>query len=210
MTEEEWLDCGERLADMFDHVQPVLPEGLFRRKLVAAVAGWGRQVGRVLYDDLAIRAFQLLERGLDGSLFRSELDTLGFDLRDAVSWRTPVPRGVLSILFPDRAGDGPVTEAIDISDAISQYLSRSDQADIIRDVFGNPFRPVAVAPARLTPTVLSLAQGIYADRAFDRLPILADALHDAGCDNDDLLTHLRGSDPHVKGCWALDLVLGKA
>lgn len=62
---------------------------------------------------------------------------------------------------------------------------------------------------RLTSTVVALAEGIYQDRAFDRLPILADALEDAGCDDTDILTHLRGEGPHVRGCWAVDLVLGK-
>lgn len=78
-----------------------------------------------------------------------------------------------------------------------------------RDIFGNPFRPVAFDPAWRTSTALAIAQGIYDDRAFDRLPILADALQDAGCENDDILSHLRSDGPHVKGCWALDLVLGK-
>ena len=51
---------------------------------------------------------------------------------------------------------------------------------------------------------------IYQERAFERLPILADALEEAGCDDPDILSHLRGPGPHVRGCWALDLVLGKA
>jgi hypothetical protein len=84
-----------------------------------------------------------------------------------------------------------------------------DQASLFRDIFGNPFRPVAFDPEWQTTTALALARGIYDDRAFDRLPILADALQDAGCDSDDLLNHLRGPGPHVRGCWALDLVLGK-
>jgi hypothetical protein len=80
----------------------------------------------------------------------------------------------------------------------------------IRDIFGNPFRPVTFDPEWRTTTALALAQGIYDERAFDRLPILADALQDAGCDNDDILNHLRATSlPHVRGCWALDLVLGK-
>jgi hypothetical protein len=54
-----------------------------------------------------------------------------------------------------------------------------------------------------------LARTIYEGRAFDRLPMLADALVEAGCDNPDVLTHLRGDGPHVRGCWAVDLVLGK-
>jgi hypothetical protein len=87
---------------------------------------------------------------------------------------------------------------------------RQRQTSVIYEIFGNPFRLVAIDPPWLTSTVSALATGIYADRAFDRLPILADALQDAGCDNDDILSHLRSDGPHVKGCWALDLVLGKS
>ena len=86
---------------------------------------------------------------------------------------------------------------------------RADLANLFRDVFGNRFRPVTADPAWLTSTVVALASGIYADRAFDRLPILADALQDAGCDNADVLGHCRGPGPHVRGCWVVDLLLGK-
>ena len=84
------------------------------------------------------------------------------------------------------------------------------RANILRDIFGNPFRPVAFNPAWHTSDVLLLAQGIYDDRAFDRMPILADALQDAGCDNEDVLNHCREVNAtHVRGCWVVDLVLGK-
>lgn len=79
----------------------------------------------------------------------------------------------------------------------------------LKEVLGNPFRPVSVDPAWLTSDVVALAWGIYAKRTFELLPILGDALQDAGCENADILTHLRGPGPHVRGCWALDLVLGK-
>jgi len=79
----------------------------------------------------------------------------------------------------------------------------------LRCIFGNPFRPVAIDPQWLTSTVTLLAKGIYDDRAFDRLPILADALQDAGCDNADVLNHCRDTGPHARGCWVVDLVLGK-
>jgi hypothetical protein len=84
-----------------------------------------------------------------------------------------------------------------------------EQAALLFDVFGNPFRPVTVDPQWLTSTVVALARGIYADRAFDRLPILADALQDAGCDHPALLDHCRSGGPHVRGCWVVDLLLGK-
>jgi hypothetical protein len=61
----------------------------------------------------------------------------------------------------------------------------------------------------LSPIVLQLARAIYNDRAFDRMPEMADALHDAGCDNEEILGHCRGRGPHVRGCWVVDLVLGK-
>jgi hypothetical protein len=83
------------------------------------------------------------------------------------------------------------------------------QCHLLRDIIGNPFRPVTIDPTWLTPTVVSLAAGIYSERAFDRLPILADALQDAGCDNTDILNHCRGDGPHVRGCWVVDLHLGK-
>jgi hypothetical protein len=82
-------------------------------------------------------------------------------------------------------------------------------AGLLRDIVGNPFRPVTLNPAWRTSNVTGLAQAIYDDRAFDRLPILADALEDAGCDNADILNHCRDGGVHVRGCWVVDLVLGK-
>jgi hypothetical protein len=93
-----------------------------------------------------------------------------------------------------------------------RYYSRSfsKAASLLRDVFGNPFRPAAIDPAWLTSTLVALARGIYDDRAFDRMPILGDALEDAGCDNADILAHCRDANAtHVRGCWVVDLVLGK-
>jgi len=81
---------------------------------------------------------------------------------------------------------------------------------LLRDIFGNPFRPVACDASWLTSDVVALARGIYDDRAFDRMPILADALQDAGCDNDEVLNHCRdAAQVHVRGCWVVDLLLGK-
>jgi hypothetical protein len=94
-------------------------------------------------------------------------------------------------------------------DEAAQLRELGVQCMLLRDVFGNPFRSVAVDAAWLTSDVVALARGIYDERAFDRMPILADALQDAGCDNDDILTHCRGSGPHVRGCWVVDLLLGK-
>ncbi len=80
---------------------------------------------------------------------------------------------------------------------------------VVWEVVGNPLRPPPRNPSWLTDDVLALAGGIYEELAFDRMPILADALQDAGCDNDAILGRCRGDGPHVRGCWVVDLVLGK-
>jgi hypothetical protein len=82
-------------------------------------------------------------------------------------------------------------------------------ANVVREIFGNPFRPVTIEPAWQTATVVSIGQAMYDERAFDRMAILADALEDAGCIDAELLAHCRGPGPHVRGCWVLDLLLGK-
>src|SRR5262245_4448389 len=87
---------------------------------------------------------------------------------------------------------------------------RAAQATLLRDIFSNPFRPVALDPAWLIPTVVALARDIYEERAFEQMPMLGDALQVAGCDNDDVLNHCRGDGPHVRGCWVVDLVLSKS
>jgi hypothetical protein len=87
------------------------------------------------------------------------------------------------------------------------------ECDLLRHVVGNPFRRAAVDPAWLAwngGTVRTMAQGIYDERAFDRLPVLADALEEAGCTDTDILAHCRQPGPHVRGCWVVDLLLGKA
>lgn len=80
----------------------------------------------------------------------------------------------------------------------------------LRDIFGPlPFRPVTADPSWLTSDVVSLAEGIYQDRAFDRLPILADALQEAGCTDATIVSHCRQPDEHWRGCWVVDLLLDK-
>ncbi|MCE9531609.1 MAG: hypothetical protein K8T89_10875 [Planctomycetes bacterium] len=80
------------------------------------------------------------------------------------------------------------------------------QMALLRDVFSS-HQPID--SRWLTPTVIDLARTIYNERAFDRMPILADALMDAGCDSEEIIHHCRGAGPHVRGCWVVDLVLGK-
>jgi hypothetical protein len=93
--------------------------------------------------------------------------------------------------------------------SLGEMAEQWEQASLLREIIGNPFRLVAFDPAWRTPAVLHLAQAMYDDRAFDQLPILADALEEAGCASREVLDHCRGPGPHVRGCWVVDLVLGK-
>jgi len=121
---------------------------------------------------------------------------------------------------------GPAAAALGVlHDSLRSYFDggwkggpqeRRAECHLLREVFGNPFRPATISPAWRTPQVVALAQAASEERELPagtldqaRLAVLADALEEAGCDQADLLAHLRGPGPHVRGCWAVDLLLGK-
>jgi hypothetical protein len=74
---------------------------------------------------------------------------------------------------------------------------------------GNPFHPVVLLPEWRTEVVVGIATTAYAERSFEGLPVLADALEDAGCDEESILKHCRWSGPHTRGCWVIDLLLDR-
>src|SRR5262245_31387429 len=123
-------------------------------------------------------------------------------MRSAAVWEaakeTVRPEGVsskASSVAEENDYEGPTTEG---------------NARLLRDIFGPlPFRSVQLDSHWLTSNVLDLARTIYEERAINRLPILADALMDAGCSDEDILGHCRSDGPHVRGCWVVDLILGK-
>lgn len=86
---------------------------------------------------------------------------------------------------------------------------RGVQRDLVRCVFGNPFRPASVKPSWLTTRVIELSRAIYDEGTFERLPELADALQAAGCEVRGILNHCREQYPHARGCWAVDSILGR-
>jgi hypothetical protein len=129
-------------------------------------------------------------------------------------------------------GEGNAAEycarAIDSAEALllGQNLYEGDQvaefpktgirqaiAGLLRDIFGNPFRPPPFLPPGVLAwndgTVRRIVQGVYAEYRFRDMAILADALEDAGCTDADVVAHCRNGGPHVKGCWVVDLLLGK-
>ncbi len=103
----------------------------------------------------------------------------------------------------------PVNDGIDVPYPEPEAVDGAAHTALLRDIFGDPYRPVTIDPRWLTSTVVDLATAIYDERAFARMPVLADALMDAGCNNEELIAHCRSADPHVRGCWVVDLLLGK-
>lgn len=107
----------------------------------------------------------------------------------------------------------PITRGFNSPERLAE---KKLQTDLLRDIFHNPFakEPIELDPNWRTSTVVELANTIYHEKAFDRMPVLADALEDAGCTNQEVLDHCRkdqGADQcsHVRGCWVVDLILGK-
>jgi hypothetical protein len=111
----------------------------------------------------------------------------------------------------DEFADDPISWLEELLDDIGEACTPEWrwQAALVCEVFGNPFRPTAFDPAWRTPQVLALARTAYEERRWEELPLLADALEEAGCDNDAILNHCREQGPHVRGCWVIDLVLAK-
>jgi hypothetical protein len=83
------------------------------------------------------------------------------------------------------------------------------QAAVIRDIIGEAVCPISFDPRWRTSDVMGIARAIYDEKAFARMPILADTLMDAGCEDEQFISHCRGRGPHVRGCWIVDLVLDK-
>jgi hypothetical protein len=143
-------------------------------------------------------------RAAEGAAFSAAQEAHSLTISPVAGWR---------IFRTAGAGAAPIKYTVPAERLVEEQ--REGQARLMRDIFGPaPFRPLPqLNPAWLAwegGTVAKLAASIYEERAFDRLPVLADALAEAGCDAAELLAHLRGLGPHVRGCWAVDLLLGKS
>jgi hypothetical protein len=120
--------------------------------------------------------------------------------------------GYASRAVVEATGLSPLERTGATSRAGARSSEKAIHCALLRDIFGNPFQPVTLDATWLTwngDTVRKLAEAIYNERDFDRLQILADALEDAGCAEEQILTHLRDPGPHVRGCWPLDLLTAR-
>jgi hypothetical protein len=206
MTEAEWRACTDP-ATMLESLRSKASE----RKLRLFAVACCRRIWPLLTDERSRRAVECAELYADGLI--DEQKRLSA-VRAAINATWDLENDASD--FPAQAACLTADPAVGIDAvAIAHYTAatedeRAAQVNLLREQFGNPFRPVTVDPIWLTSTVVSLAQGIYDERAFDRLPILADALEDAGCTDAEMLNHCRQPGEHVRGCWLVDLVLQKS
>jgi hypothetical protein len=209
----------------------VRPRAGTRKLLLLGVALCRRVWDRFPYDDCR-RAVEAVERladhprvGEEDYAIAAEADAAMERLQDGyarVHQAGPGPRGAYLAatacgglwhdpngLIEQVAGAAAIAAAGSTEGPAWEAEQRA-QVELLRELFGNPFRSVAADRSYLTSDVIGLARTIYEDRAFDRMPVLADALQEAGCGDVDILAHCRGAEPHVRGCWVVDRLLGRA
>jgi hypothetical protein len=205
MMESEWLQCTD----------PVRMLQLFcgrtgERKMRLFACACARSVWTSLSDECCRQAVEVAERFADGLATGEELAEAGKRAYD-VAWS----RGFCGEDARDDSQAEACTREFSVhaaAGAIQNRLESQCVPDLIREVFGNPFRTITIDSRWLTrqgERAVKLAQEIYQTRTFERLPTLADVLSQAGCSGEELLAHLRMPQPHYRGCWALDLLLGK-
>jgi hypothetical protein len=212
MTEAEWRACdslGSALGFIENHISD--------RKLRLFSCACCRRV----WDHLNVldRGFiESAERIIDGTGTVLDIAQVGEVERGWNHPTSPTSWMFLGSLFHPRRSRTPVQIQWSVSHRLQPGEGRNtattrseeqSQLALLRDIAGNPFRSIAFSPESRTDTAVSLARMVYESREFSAMPILADALQDAGCDDDDLLNHCRSDGPHVRGCWVVDLVLGK-
>jgi hypothetical protein len=210
MTEAEWLACADpRLQLIF------LERRATDRKARLFACGVGRCIFPYLGDERSRRVVEVAEKHADGLATETELAAAREAALEAKRGAASHAVSWLGDHFPWQAARMTVASIQQVqTDGTARDWSGHVAArsrSLLRCVFGNPFQSSALDRACLEwndRTVVRLAQGIYNDRAFDRLPVLADALEEAGGHDAEILGHCRSQGPHVRGCWVVDLLLG--
>jgi hypothetical protein len=218
MTEEKWLAATNPLP-LLMHVKrqgPGLRSPRGRRKFRLFACACVERVRAAIGSGPLAAAVAAAERFASGEIDYMEVA----DAWQAIKWPEPqaYPQSLYTNLW--RVCHGNTWVAVKVwrwtsQPDLDQFRGNTPkdeklyQTALVRDIFGNPFRPVAFDPRWRSAAVVGLAEAVYADREFDRLPVLADALEEAGCDHADVLAHCRGGGPHARGCWVVDGILGK-
>jgi hypothetical protein len=210
MMEAAWL-TATRPEHMFILVQ----HKATARKRRLFTCACCRRIAHLLPDKRSRQELENVERNADVGLSKKKHEAAWVAIIAACIDDPQPPLAVRAVLSAKVGGWGGASSyarhAAEENDACAREAEI--QCRLFRDIFGNPLRPSTVIDLAWLSwnngTVARLAQAIYDDRAFDLLPILADALEDAGCTNADILDHCRGRGEHVRGCWVVDLLLAK-
>lgn len=209
MTEQEWLACTDP-GPMLEFLRDRASDRKFR---LFACACCRRQVWHLL-DGRGQEAVNLADRMAQGQASLAELHITAVAMNTAfhTTHEKTAKAATKAASMTLWATADATRIARHIRDALGQpdrNAARRDQVALIRDIFGNPFYLSPIAPAWITQTVTGLAQAIFEEGAFERLPVLADALEEAGCTDPEMLAHCRQPGAHVRGCFVIDLLLGK-
>jgi hypothetical protein len=205
MTEGEWLNASEPQA-MLEFLRT--SGRTSERKLRLFAVACSRRVW-TLIDALGRSAVEVAEKFADGLAGPDELRAARLACQgagDQASWYAAATIPENAARNAARSAQVGVANNPLVGTEAAELLA---QANLVRDIFGDPFRPLSVDQSWQTPAVVELAQVIYDDRAFELLPELADALEQTGCSDAEVLGHCQAPEPHVRGCWLIDLVLGK-
>jgi hypothetical protein len=230
MTEAEWL-VSTKMSPMLDYLKGKASD----RRWILFSCGCVRRIWRLVSDQRCRSRVEVAERFVDGLASGEELnraaeaiegaddleDEAGnhtFQAVESIGYTGPlaaltvVSKASDSACFAAATSPGKWSaEAWEAAEATEHRV----QMALLRDIFGNPFHPVAFDSAWRTPNVVALATAAYEERLMPsgeldphRLSILADALEEVGA-AEEVVAHLRSDGPHVRGCWAVDLCLGK-
>ena len=188
MSDAEWL-AGTDPTEMCWFLRDKASDRKFRLLIVACGRRARPQIGAAQF----VLGVDATERFCEGTATEEEIRQFNLSRPNAAAVAVQVMRFAVRRAAPTESG----------AEAVAQV-------ELVRDIFFNPFRPIHLDPDWLTSTVVALARGMYDSRDFSAMPILADALQDAGCDSGDVLDHCRAAAPHVRGCWVVDLILGRS
>jgi hypothetical protein len=212
MTEAEWNQCADP-----DRMLAFLSTAS-GRKLRLFGAACCRRIWHLLKDKRSQDAVIVAESFADNEASYAERLAAHQDADDAADDTHGGPALAAYDLMDADAGFAATVVSRRVAGVVDDvsgtnsagHAENAAQVSLLRCIFGpRPFRPITFDPTWLTPTVKQLAESIYQERAFVRLSILADALEDAGCNQPDVLGHLRDGGEHCRGCWAVDVVTGR-
>ncbi len=215
MTEAEWLACCDPEPMLL-----YLKDRASKRKLRLYAVACAGPVEHFLQGRRRREVLQLAERWADEGAAPPQLDEAvrrNYKAMDKLGPYTAahIATGAVNAVAGAGAWAAAWVVVSEVRRALWEETRRpvyevgKQQADLLRHIMGNPFHLEPFEPAWRTPGALAIARAAYEDQRWHDLPFLADAVEDAGCPDAVLLEHLRAGGEHLRGCWALDLVLGR-